>query len=151
MRARMFGATQWKKSIITGNRNNSSYDHRVGANDIVDTNKMPRPSAFPAAFLFISIFFIRSHGLAAGLFGRSFSVTTQPVGRQAGSGNSGIRRRLNLIYADKTKNLRMSFILCRTVNEDVLFPNACATAAVLLLGVMDERVMTSRKKRVEQR
>lgn len=52
------GATM-KSSIITGNRNSSSYDHGVGtndANDTVDTNGMPRPSTIPAPFLFISIF-----------------------------------------------------------------------------------------------
>lgn len=65
-----------------------------------------------------------------------------------GTSSNSIRRRLNLIYADKTKNLRMSFILCRTVNEDVLFPNAVA-AFVLLLGVMEaiESDDTEKKER----
>lgn len=82
-------------------------------------------------------------------FVRSFVDSVWCSGGGGGCGNS-IRRRLNLIYADKTKNLRMSFILCRTVNEDVLFRNALAYMRCWLVGCHAEETDDTEKRDIKQ-
>lgn len=145
-----------ESSITTGDRCSSSYDHGVGANgdgdndiDPFNTNEMPRPSTFvPSSVSIYFDFFLFIH-MVWFWFVRSFVDSVWCSAGGGGCGNS-IRRRLNLIYADKTKNLRMSFILCRTVNEDVLFRNALAYMRCWLVGCHAEETDDTEKRDIKQ-
>lgn len=80
-RARTFRATQWKKKH--NNRQPKQQFLRPPCRRQRHSRHQQNATTVSIPSTISIFFFIRSHGLAAGLFGRSFSVTTQAVGREA--------------------------------------------------------------------